>query len=82
MGIWSRKTVDTLCGEALGEGPQQLKRSLGIVGLTAFGVGCTIGAGIFSLTGDVAAHRVAQELDLGAEIEVERRILVRQHGSS
>jgi APA family basic amino acid/polyamine antiporter len=57
VGIWSRKTVGTLCDEALGEGPQQLKRSLGIVGLTAFGVGCTIGAGIFSLTGDVAAHQ-------------------------
>ena len=64
MGIWSRKTVDTLCGEALGEGPQQLKRSLGIVGLTAFGVGCTIGAGIFSLTGDVAAHQAGPAVTL------------------
>jgi APA family basic amino acid/polyamine antiporter len=32
-----------------------LKRTLGIFGLTAFGVGGTIGAGIFVLTGTVAA---------------------------
>ena len=64
MGIWSRKTVDTLCGEAAAEGPQKLKRSLGIVGLTAFGVGCTIGAGIFTLTGDVAAHHAGPGVTL------------------
>jgi basic amino acid/polyamine antiporter, APA family len=64
MGIWSRKSVGTLCNEAASEGPQQLKRSLGIVGLTAFGVGCTIGAGIFSLTGDVAAHQAGPAVTL------------------
>jgi APA family basic amino acid/polyamine antiporter len=64
VGIWSRKTVGTLCDEALGEGPQQLKRSLGVVGLTAFGVGCTIGAGIFSLTGNVAAHQAGPAVTL------------------
>jgi len=64
VGIWSRKTVGTLCAEADGEGPQRLKRSLGIVGLTAFGVGCTIGAGIFSLTGDVAAHQAGPAVTL------------------
>jgi basic amino acid/polyamine antiporter, APA family len=64
VGIWSRKSVDTLCNEAFAEGPQELKRSLGIVGLTAFGVGCTIGAGIFSLTGDVAAHQAGPAVTL------------------
>ena len=64
MGIWSRKTVGTLCDEADGAGPQKLKRSLGILELTAFGVGCTIGAGIFSLTGDVAAHQAGPAVTL------------------
>jgi APA family basic amino acid/polyamine antiporter len=64
LGIWSRKTVETLCDEADAKGPQQLKRTLGIVGLTAFGVGCTIGAGIFSLTGDVAAHQAGPAVTL------------------
>lgn len=64
MGIWSRKTVGTLCDEAEGKGSQRLPRSLGIVGLTAFGVGCTIGAGIFSLTGDVAAHQAGPAVTL------------------
>jgi APA family basic amino acid/polyamine antiporter len=64
LGIWSRKTVGTLCDEANSAGPQQLKRSLGIIELTAFGVGCTIGAGIFSLTGDVAAHQAGPAVTL------------------
>lgn len=64
MGIWSRKTVETLCEEAEAKGPQQLKRTLGIVGLTAFGVGSTVGAGIFSLTGDVAAHQAGPAVTL------------------
>jgi basic amino acid/polyamine antiporter, APA family len=64
LGIWSRKTVGTLCDEADGAGPQKLRRSLGIIELTAFGVGCTIGAGIFSLTGDVAAHQAGPAVTL------------------
>jgi APA family basic amino acid/polyamine antiporter len=56
--------VDVLCAEAGGKGPQQLKRTLGVVGLTAFGVGCTIGAGIFSLTGVVAAHQAGPGVTL------------------
>jgi basic amino acid/polyamine antiporter, APA family len=64
MGVWSRKSVITLNDEAHGEGPHRLKRTLGIVGLTAFGVGCTIGAGIFSLTGEVAAHQAGPAVSL------------------
>jgi APA family basic amino acid/polyamine antiporter len=59
MSIWSRKSIEILSAEAEGsgdEGARRLPRSLGILGLTAFGVGSTIGAGIFSLTGDVAAN--------------------------
>ena len=64
MSFWSRKTVEMCVAEAYGEGGPRLRRSLGVVGLTAFGVGCTIGAGIFSLTGDVAAHQAGPAVSL------------------
>jgi len=52
MSIWSRKTIEILCAEAAApmKARHRLPRSLGIHGTHAFGVGCTIGAGIFSLT--------------------------------
>jgi APA family basic amino acid/polyamine antiporter len=57
MSIWARKSVATLCDQAFGTGGRRLHRSLGVFELTFFGIGCTIGAGIFSLTGEVAAHQ-------------------------
>lgn len=56
MSIWSRKPIERLRSEAHDTGARQLRRTLGIVQLTAFGVGCTVGAGIFVLTGTVAAQ--------------------------
>jgi basic amino acid/polyamine antiporter, APA family len=56
MSIWSRKSVALLRSEALESGAQHLRRTLGPIRLTAFGVGCTVGAGVFVLTGTVAAH--------------------------
>jgi APA family basic amino acid/polyamine antiporter len=64
MGIWSRKSVATLRDEALGAERPHLKRTLGVVALTAFGVGSTIGAGIFSMTGEVAAHQAGPGVTL------------------
>lgn len=64
MGVWSRKSVALCIEEALGERGPHLQRSLGVWALTAFGVGCTIGAGIFSLTGDVAAHQAGPAVSL------------------
>ncbi len=55
MGVWSRKSIDTLRREAHGGDSPALRRSLGVLNLTAFGVGNTVGAGIFVLTGTVAA---------------------------
>jgi APA family basic amino acid/polyamine antiporter len=55
MGVWSRKSIETLKREAQGGDTPGLKRSLGVMSLTAFGVGNTVGAGIFVLTGTVAA---------------------------
>jgi APA family basic amino acid/polyamine antiporter len=54
-----------LClAESLGERGPHLERALGFWSLTAFGVGCTVGAGIFSLTGDVAAHHAGPAVSL------------------
>lgn len=57
MSLWSRKPLAVCLAESRGERGPHLRRSLGFWSLTAFGVGCTIGAGIFSQTGDVAAHQ-------------------------
>ena len=64
MGVGSRKTVEACLAEACGESGAHLPRTLGFVSLTAFGVGCTVGAGIFSLTGDVAAHQSGAAVSL------------------
>jgi len=63
MGIWSRKSVEAMRREAGTEG-RHLRRSLGVVSLTAFGVGSTIGAGIFVLTGAEAANHAGPAVTL------------------
>jgi amino acid transporter len=52
--IFAKKTLAMLDAEAKGE--NRLKRVLGPVGLTSLGVGAIIGAGIFVITGRVAAN--------------------------
>ncbi|MBS0377342.1 MAG: amino acid permease [Proteobacteria bacterium] len=64
MGIGSRKSLDSCLEDAFAEKSSRLRRSLGVVSLTAFGVGCTVGAGIFSLTGDIAAHSAGPAVSL------------------
>src|SRR5262249_33557606 len=56
MGLWSKKSVEQLQGEASLEGEHSLKRSLGALNLTLLGIGAIIGAGIFVLTGTAAAQ--------------------------
>src|SRR3954469_7191012 len=51
--LFARKTLATLLAEAQGE--NRLRRVLGPVGLTSLGIGAIIGAGIFVMTGRVAA---------------------------
>lgn len=53
--IWKRKPLDQLISEA-DESEKGLKRTLGSGALVALGVGVIIGAGLFSLTGIVAAE--------------------------
>lgn len=55
MGLFIKKPLELLLNEAQGEGGAKLKRVLGPIGLIAFGVGVIIGAGLFSVTGAVAA---------------------------
>ena len=65
-GMFARKSVEALLRSAAADdwgdaahpsdGSARLPRSLGFVSLTCFGVGGTIGAGIFVLTGAVAAE--------------------------
>jgi len=64
MGIASRKSLDSCLEDAFAEKDSRLRRTLGVVSLTAFGVGCTVGAGIFSLTGDIAAHHAGPAVSL------------------
>lgn len=52
--IFQRKSLEMLAAEMAGE--HRLQRVLGPVSLTALGVGAVIGAGIFAMTGRVAAE--------------------------
>src|SRR5438105_8005098 len=52
-GLFATKSLEMLAAEARGE--NRLRRILGPVGLTSLGVGAIIGAGIFVMTGRVAA---------------------------
>src|SRR5213078_4840890 len=51
--LFARKSLEMLLAEA--EGDNRLRRVLGPIGLTSLGIGATIGAGIFVMTGRVAA---------------------------
>ena len=53
MGLFSTKNVSDLQAEA--EGSHGLKRALTATNLVFLGIGAIIGAGIFVLTGQVAA---------------------------
>ena len=57
MGLWSKKSISVLQGEAAAEGSEvTLRRALGAMNLTMLGIGAIIGAGIFVLTGTAAAQ--------------------------
>lgn len=55
MGLFIRKPFEALQAEANASGEKTLKRVLGPWSLVALGVGVIIGAGLFSITGTVAA---------------------------
>ena len=53
QGLMTRKSVAAIIIEA---GEHTLGKTLGPLSITALGIGCIIGAGIFVLTGTAAAH--------------------------
>ena len=56
MGLFVKKSIETLQAEANASGSKTLKRVLGPWSLVALGVGAIIGAGLFSITGTVAGE--------------------------
>ncbi|MBI3236207.1 MAG: amino acid permease [Chlamydiales bacterium] len=54
-GLFVKKTIKSLLDEA-SDAKHGLKKSLGALNLTAFGIGAIIGAGLFVLTGQAAAE--------------------------
>ena len=56
MGLFVKKTFEQLKSEATEKGNGSLRRVLGPVSLIAMGIGLIVGAGLFSITGLVAAN--------------------------
>lgn len=61
-GFFRRKTIADLHAEASSD--QSMKRALGPISLTSIGIGAIIGAGIFVLTGKVAAQNAGPAIVL------------------
>ena len=59
--LFQTKSLELLHAEMASD--NRLKRVLGKVGLTSLGVGAIIGAGIFVMTGRVAADRKSTRLN-------------------
>ncbi len=68
MGLFIRKPFDALQAEANASGKKTLKRVLGPWSLVALGVGVIIGAGLFSITGTVAAGYTGPAITLSFAI--------------
>src|SRR5580693_8674955 len=64
--LFARKSLELLAEEAKGE--NRLRRVLGPIGLTSLGVGAIIGAGIFVMTGRVAADNAGPAIMLSYSI--------------
>ena len=68
MGLFIRKPFEALQAEANAPGKKTLKRVLGPWSLVALGVGVIIGAGLFSITGTVAAGYTGPAITLSFAI--------------
>ncbi|WP_455670258.1 amino acid permease [Phocaeicola faecalis] len=68
MGLFIRKPFSMLQAEASESGEKSLKRVLGAWSLVALGVGVIIGAGLFSITGTVAAGYTGPAITLSFAI--------------
>ena len=68
MGLFIKKPFEALLAEANASGSKSLKRVLGPWSLVALGVGVIIGAGLFSITGTVAAGYTGPAITLSFAI--------------
>ena len=68
MGLFIKKPLADLMTEANDSGSKSLKRILGPWSLIALGVGVIIGAGLFSITGAVAAGYTGPAITLSFAI--------------
>lgn len=66
MGLFIKKPLADLMTEANDSGSKSLKRILGPWSLIALGVGVIIGAGLFSITGAVAAGYTGPAITLSS----------------
>lgn len=64
MGLFKRKPIAAILAESNAEGQTSLKRVLGPIGLVLFGIGVIVGAGLFSITGLVAAEYTGPAITL------------------
>lgn len=63
MGLWTRKSIKEL--EASSEdAPHKLRRTLTSFNLIMLGIGCIIGAGLFSITGIAAAENAGPAITI------------------
>ena len=67
MGLFIKKPLEALQAEANQTGSKSLKRVLGPWSLVALGVGVIIGAGLFSITGTVAAGYTGPAITLSLD---------------
>lgn len=63
MSLWRTKSLEFLQDEA-NSGGQKLNRTLGPFSLVLLGIGCIIGAGLFSITGIAAAENAGPAIVL------------------
>lgn len=68
MGLFIKKPLAELISEANETGNKSLKRVLGPLSLVALGVGVIIGAGLFSITGTVAANYTGAAITLSPSL--------------
>ncbi|RYY53823.1 MAG: amino acid permease [Chitinophagaceae bacterium] len=64
MSLFIKKPLAGLMAEAAETGEHNLKRTLGVWGLIALGIGAIIGAGLFSITGGAAANQAGPAITI------------------
>ena len=67
-GLFAKKSIESLLKQAEDSTSQGLERTLNVFNLTALGVGILIGAGIFVLTGQVAANYTGPAIALSCVV--------------